>query len=75
MALKEATDVRLYTYSGYGRLNKIRDNKIHRNKSYAEAVAMIKYAKKTGRMMYQNIQFVIIDYTNDKIIHITDPNV
>jgi len=75
MALKEATDVRLYIYQGYGVLSKIRDNKIHRNKSYIEAVAMIKYAKATGRTMYKNAQFVMIDYTNNKIIHITYPNI
>lgn len=75
MALKETSDVRLYTYSGYGILQKIRDNKIHKNKSYPEAVAKIKYARGTGRMMYKDAQFVMIDYTNDKIIHVSDPNI
>jgi hypothetical protein len=73
--LSHATDVRLYTYRGYGVLSKIKDNKIHKNKSYTEAVTMINYARATGKAIYQKVQFVMIDYTNDKIIHITDPNV
>ena len=75
MALKPATDVRLYTYSGYGVLHKIRENKYHKNKSYTEAIATIKQLRTVGRRFYKNVQYVVIDYTNGKIVHVSDPNI
>jgi hypothetical protein len=72
MADQESKDIRMYYYNGYSILNKMSMPKMHRSKSYSEAVAKIKLIREKGK--FTNSQLILIDYSvsPSKIILIND---